>query len=146
RPHHAAAGGARGDGRPVRAPVVGIAASAGGPSALAVVLPGLAGLPAPVLVVQHLDARFADDFLGWMARISALPVEAARTGTLPSPGVVYLAPPDGHHLKLGPDGRLLLDTRPECAHRPSADELFRSIAARAGEGGIGVVLTGIGDD
>ena len=49
-----------------RRPVVAIAASTGGPSALATVLSGLAGLQAPVLVVQHLHADFVAGLVQWM--------------------------------------------------------------------------------
>jgi two-component system chemotaxis response regulator CheB len=124
---------------------VGIAASAGGPSALAAILPRMAGLAAPVLVVQHLDARFAEVFVRWMARVSALPVEPPSTGLALRPGVVYIAVP-GRHLKLAPGRTMVLDAEPASLHRPSADELFLSIAQHAGRAGIGVILTGIGDD
>jgi two-component system chemotaxis response regulator CheB len=127
------------------AAVVGIAASAGGPAALAVILPSIGGLLAPVLVVQHLDERFLEGFLAWMARISALPVVLATDGVLLRPGVVYLAP-HGQHLKLGRGDRTVLDIAPPLLHRPSADQLFLSMAARAGRRGVGVVLTGMGDD
>ena len=126
-------------------PVVGIAASAGGPSALAAILPRMGGLAAPILVVQHMDARFVDVFVRWMARVSALPLEPPRSGAALRPGVVYIAPP-GLHLRLGPGRRLSLDRAPASLHRPSADELFLSIAAHAGRAGVGVVLTGMGDD
>lgn len=126
-------------------PVVGIAASAGGPSALALILPAIGGLAAPVLVVQHLDPRFERDFVRWMARVSALPLEPPRAGAALRPGVVYIAS-HGRHLKLGPGRTVALDRDPQGLHRPSADELFLSIAAHAGRAGVGVILTGMGDD
>jgi two-component system chemotaxis response regulator CheB len=125
--------------------VVGVAASAGGPAALAAILPSVAGLAAPMLIVQHLDSRFVDDFRDWMARVSALPVEIPEDGMMLRPGVVYIATP-GLHLKLGTGRRAVLDTTPVSAHCPSADELFLSMAVHAGRQGVGVVLTGMGDD
>ena len=126
-------------------PVVGVAASAGGPAALAAILPSMAGLAAPVLIVQHLDPRFLDDFRDWMTRVSPLPVEMPEDGMALRPGIVYIAAP-GAHLKLGTGRRAVLDTLPVARHCPSADELFRSMAEHAGRQGIGVVLTGMGDD
>jgi two-component system chemotaxis response regulator CheB len=128
-----------------RLPVVGIAASAGGPAALAAILPDISGLAAPVLVVQHLHPKFVDEFVAWMTRVSALPVEAAVDAARLRPGAVYLALP-GTHLKLAAGRTMTLAQEPASMHRPSADELFRSIARHAGAAGIGIVLTGLGDD
>ncbi|HST63843.1 MAG TPA: chemotaxis protein CheB [Mycobacteriales bacterium] len=128
-----------------RHPVVGLAASTGGPSALATVLAGLGGLRAPVLVVQHLHPDFTSGLVDWLVRVSALPVEVARSGQPAAPGRAYLAP-GGRHLRLGPGGRLELTELPASLHRPSADELFGSLAEQAGAAATGVLLTGMGED
>jgi two-component system, chemotaxis family, protein-glutamate methylesterase/glutaminase len=131
--------------QPELQPVVAIAASTGGPSALATILSGLAGLQAPVLVVQHLHADFVAGLVEWMSRVSALPVETARSHQITRPGTVYLAP-GGTHLRLGANRRLELHESPVTVHRPSANELFKSVADSARAAGIGVLLTGMGDD
>ncbi len=126
-------------------PVVAVGASTGGPSALATLFSGLAGLGAPVLVVQHLHADFTEGLVKWMSRVSALPVEMARNGELARPGRIYVAP-GGLHLRYGSTGRLELAETPVTVHQPSADELFGSVAEHAGSSGIGVLLTGMGED
>jgi two-component system chemotaxis response regulator CheB len=125
--------------------VVAIAASTGGPGALATVLSGLAGLAAPVLVVQHLNPDFTAGLVEWMARASVLPVSLAEHGQTPRPGRVYIAPGETH-LRLSAGFRLDLDPAPKTLHRPSADELLCSVAKNAGAAATGVVLTGMGDD
>jgi len=146
---------------PHAAPPVAVAASTGGPAALAEILPRLGGLAAPVLVVQHLHPQLVDGFVSWMRRVSALPVVVAADGDRPQPGVVYIAPA-GAHLTLVPvlatvpagparavpagGGRLALEPDPPGLHRPSADQLFRSVAATAGGQAVGVLLTGMGED
>jgi two-component system chemotaxis response regulator CheB len=125
--------------------VVAIAASTGGPSVLATVLAGLGGLSAPVLVVQHMHPDFIAGLTEWMLRVSALPVELARDGAVARPGHVYIAP-GGVHLRVTRDLHLELDPAPETIHRPSADELFVSVAEHAGTGATGVLLTGMGED
>jgi len=127
-----------------RRPVVAIAASTGGPSALATILSGLCGLAAPVLVVQHLHPDFTGGLLEWMSRVSALPVETAQDERPTRPGRVYLAP-GGTHLRLGAGMRLELHAEPVSIHRPSADQLFESVAQQ-GRAAVGVLLTGMGDD
>ena len=124
---------------------VAIAASTGGPGALATVLSGLGGLAAPVLVVQHLHPDFVEGLVASLGRVSALPVELARQGSVLRGGVVYIGP-GGTHLKIDGELRIVLDPQPATTHRPSANELFGSVATNAGSGGIGVVLTGMGDD
>jgi two-component system chemotaxis response regulator CheB len=125
-------------------PVVAIAASTGGPSALATILAGLHGLAAPVLVVQHLHPDFTSGLLEWMRRVSGLPVETATAGDIARPGRVYLAP-GGLHLRLRADYRLELTEAPVTIHRPSADQLFESVAQH-GPAATGVLLTGMGED
>jgi two-component system chemotaxis response regulator CheB len=128
-----------------RRPVIAVAASTGGPSAIATLLSGLGGLSAPVLVVQHLHPDFTDGLVAWMSRVSALPVSTAEHLQTLQPGRVYFAP-GGVHLRLTANLRLALDPAPETIHRPSADELFQSVAEHAGSRGVGVLLTGMGED
>ena len=125
-------------------PVVAIAASTGGPAAMATVLEGLTGLKAIVLIVQHLHPDFVDGFVTWMARVSPLPVERAAHGAALVPGKVYIGPGEVH-LRLGPGDHVDLDPEPRTLHRPSADALFSSIAD-AHRPRVGVLLTGMGAD
>jgi two-component system, chemotaxis family, protein-glutamate methylesterase/glutaminase len=125
--------------------VVGIAASTGGPAAVARVLSELAGLPAPVLVVQHIHPSFADGYATWLESASGRPVCMAADGITAEAGLVYVAPGDVH-LRLGPKRSLILDPEPPHLHRPSADVLFQSMAEQAGAAAVGVVLTGMGED
>jgi two-component system chemotaxis response regulator CheB len=135
----------RRDRHPEQHPVVAMAASTGGPAALATLLAGLAGLPAPMLIVQHLHPEFTNRLVEWMARISPLPVTTAEHGQIPRAGCIYVAP-SKMHLRVGPSLRLELGPEPESPHLPSADQLFLSVAEQAGAAAVGVLLTGIGDD
>ena len=125
--------------------LVGIAASAGGPSALATVLGALpADLPACLAIVQHLPKGFAPSFVSFLQSRCALTVRLAEAGLVPRAGTIVLAP-DGHHLELS-DGRFALTTGALVeGHRPSGTVLLRSLA-QYGSSAIGVVLSGIGRD
>ena len=127
--------------------VLGIAASTGGPPALARVLGALpADFPLPVLVVQHMGAAFMDGFAAWLDTVVPLPVSVARDGERAEAGRVYVAPGD-RHLELSARGALrVLDSAPVSGQRPAATVLFRSIARQCGPAGIGVLLTGMGED
>jgi two-component system chemotaxis response regulator CheB len=131
--------------RRTQQPVVALAASTGGPGVLATILSGLGGLSAPVLVVQHLHPDFTRGLFDWLSRESALPVEVAEHDQPALPGHVYLAP-GGVHLRLAANLRLELADSPATIHRPSADQLFLSVAAQAGAAAVGVILTGMGED
>jgi two-component system chemotaxis response regulator CheB len=125
--------------------LVGIAASAGGPSALATVLGALpADLPACLAIVQHLPKGFAPSFVSFLQSRCALTVRLAEAGLAPRAGMVVLAP-DGHHLELS-DGKFALTSGPPVeGHRPSGTVLLRSLA-QYGTSAVGVVLSGIGRD
>jgi two-component system chemotaxis response regulator CheB len=128
------------------ASVIGIASSAGGPAALAEVLGALpTDFALPVLVVQHMAPGFTPGLADWLDDAVAVPVALARAGETLTPGVRIA--PDGAHLLVGPDRRLRLDqVTAATPHRPSGDALLSSLAAVAGRGAVGVVLTGMGRD
>jgi two-component system chemotaxis response regulator CheB len=128
-----------------RRPVIGMAASTGGPHTLATVLGGLGEVAAPVLVVQHIHADFVGGLVRWLAETTGRRTVVAGDGDVPEPGVVHVAPA-GRHLTVAGDGRLALVDGPRTLHMPSANELFLSMAAALGSRAVGVLLTGMGDD
>jgi two-component system, chemotaxis family, protein-glutamate methylesterase/glutaminase len=130
-----------------RPSVIGIAASTGGPPALARVLGALSpDFPVPILLVQHMGAPFMEGFASWLDGLVPLKVAVARDGETALPGGVYVAPGD-RHLEVRPGHVLrLTDDPPIGSQRPAATILFRSIARNAGARGLGIVLTGMGDD
>lgn len=127
--------------------VLGIAASTGGPPALAKVIGALpANFPAPVLVVQHMGAPFMEGFAAWLGSLVSMPVSIARAGELAEPGHVYVAPGD-RHLALRAGGTLMVtEAAPVGGQRPSANVLFQSMAKTVGARAVGVLLTGMGED
>jgi two-component system chemotaxis response regulator CheB len=132
---------------PQQPAVLAIAASTGGPPALAQVLGALpADYPLPVLLVQHMGAAFMEGFASWLDGLVPLKVALAQEGEVPQPGRVYVAPGD-RHLLLSPQGVLRLSVeKPLASQRPSATLLFRSVAIAAGDRALGVLLTGMGED
>ncbi len=127
--------------------LIAIGASAGGPAALAVVLGALPkGLPAGIVVVQHVDARYAPPLAHWLAGQTALPVKGASGGAAPRAGEVLIAVEEGH-LIMNEKGRLAY--REEMAsrlHSPSVDLFFESVARHWDGEACGLVLTGMGRD
>ncbi len=128
-------------------PMVAIGASAGGPAALAKVLASLpANFPAPIIVVQHVDAQFAPGLASWLDFQTALPVRVAQQGEQPKPGVVLLAGTENHLILVGPD-RLGYTAHPrESSYRPSVDVFFRSVDRLWQGDVVAILLTGMGRD
>lgn len=126
--------------------VIGICASAGGPTAVTTVLSALpaARMP-PILLVQHLARGFAQTFAQWLTTETRCTVEVAEDGMPLEAGKIYLAP-DDHHLGYGAGGiaRLSQDL-PIGMFRPSATFLLRSLQS-LGSRALGVVLSGMGSD
>jgi two-component system chemotaxis response regulator CheB len=132
----------------VQAVVVGV--STGGPDALSGLLAALpAGLPVPLLVVQHMPPVFTRLLAERLERGSALTVVEATDGEEVRAGHVYVAP-GGRHLAVarGASGVhvALHDGPPENSCRPAADVLFRSAATAYGPALLALVMTGMGSD
>lgn len=150
RPHPAFAAGAAAEvgptpGAPVQ--VLALAASTGGPPALARLIGDLpVGLPVPVLVVQHMGAAFMEGFAGWLDGQVELPVGLGRDGEPALAGRVYVAPGNRHLALRGGNLLQVLDTPRVGGQKPSATVLFESVATVAGARGVGVLLTGMGED
>lgn len=127
--------------------ILAIAASTGGPAALAHLLARLpAKLPLPVLIAQHIMAGFAAGMAGWLNGLSPLQVKLARDGDPVTPGCVHVSPSE-YHLAVGRDRRLVLsDPAPGDLHRPSCDRLLGSVAEVYGAEAAGIILTGMGSD
>ncbi len=146
--------------------VVVIAASTGGPAALDVVLPALpACFPLPILVVQHMPELFTALLAERLNRGCRLKVREAEEGAPVSAGMISIARGNWHlevvavnphrsswersRWPAGSDPRPVLHLTqgpPENHCRPSANLLFRSVAAVYAGRVLGVVLTGMGSD
>jgi two-component system, chemotaxis family, protein-glutamate methylesterase/glutaminase len=133
-------------GHPGSARAVGIAASTGGPAALARILSTLPGeYRIPILVVQHIAPGFEEGLVRWLQGETRLVVRLAEDGAPIEPGAVLLAR-SGRHLACEA-GRVRLGRGPPVrGFRPSANVLFQTLAAEYGSSAAGLVLTGMGDD
>jgi len=132
------------------AEVIAIGISTGGPNALAELMPYFsADLAVPILIVQHMPPVFTKllaERLDTKARIS---IQEARAGVVVKPGTAWLAPGDYHMTveRIGGEVQLRTHQAPrENSCRPSADVLFRSVAAAYGPGSLAAVMTGMGQD
>lgn len=127
--------------------IVALAASAGGPPALARLLSDLPGAPrVPFVAVQHNSKGWMPALAAWLETTSGRPVKVATEGEVLSAGTLYLAPDSAHlgvdasgHARFGQDG-------PIGGFRPSATYLFDSVGRAYGPHALAVILTGMGTD
>jgi len=129
--------------------IVAIGASTGGTEALAKILTAMPENSPGIVIVQHMPELFTSAFAKWLNSICQIDVKEAEHGDVIMPGKAFIAPGNKHTsvcrlgLRFGirvADGPLV------SRHRPSVDVLFHSVARTVGDGALGVILTGMGDD
>ncbi len=128
-------------------PIIAIGSSTGGPKALAQILSELPiRIKTAIVIVQHVDAKFAIELSGWLSRQTAIPVNLIEENTKPEKNNIYLAASD-NHLVIGNDMRFHYIKEPEdYPFRPSIDVFFRSLKNNWQKKGVAMILTGMGRD
>ncbi|MAS35970.1 MAG: chemotaxis response regulator protein-glutamate methylesterase [Anaerolineaceae bacterium] len=132
------------------AEIVAIGASAGGPSALSVLLHALpSDYRLPIVIAQHMPDEFTAGLARWLEKATSLHVQVADDNLILEPGGIYLAPGAAHLTITRWQNKLLarlVRDRGDYRYRPSVDLLFESVVEACGAASVGVVLTGMGDD
>ncbi|MCP9469101.1 MAG: chemotaxis response regulator protein-glutamate methylesterase [Nitrospira sp.] len=129
--------------------IIAIGSSTGGTEAVKDILTALPSNTPPILITQHMPARFTRTWADRLNDLCRMSVKEAEDGDSVLPGHALIAP-GGCHMVLDRNGarytvRVNQDP-PVNRHRPSVDVLFDSVARYAGRNSIGVILTGMGGD
>jgi chemotaxis response regulator CheB len=129
------------------AEIILIAASTGGPGALATLLSRLGPPRVPVVVAQHMPADQTEAFARHLTVQTGLTACESGAGQLPAAQVVVLRGGSDYRIRRAAGAGFWLSaaTTPGNAFHPSADLLFAS-AAEAGIISMAVVLSGMGED
>ena len=130
--------------------LIAIGSSTGGPEALMQIVSSLdRSIRAPILVAQHMPARFTEKLALRLSSQNTLVALQAQHDTVLESGKIYIAPGD-NHLEVKRTGlylRTVLHQGPkENSCRPAVDVLFRSVAKYCGNRALAIVLTGMGRD
>jgi two-component system chemotaxis response regulator CheB len=126
--------------------VISIAASTGGPAAVAYVLKHIPENTPPILVVQHMQKGMTKLFADGLNQECRLRVKEAEEGDAIQEDLALIAP-GGFHMLVTKNGKINLATSPPVNYvRPSADVMMKSAAKTYASKNIGVILTGMGAD
>ena len=129
--------------------LIGIGASTGGTQALSFLLSRLPEEMPPIVIVQHMPPQFTGAFADHLDQVSLLTVKEACSGDRLKRGLAQIIP-GGKHGQIQKDQQGLFlslnENPPVNHHRPSVDVLFQSLALIVREKGIGILLTGMGED
>lgn len=129
--------------------VIVIGASTGGTGAVYEIIKKLPRNMPPILVVQHMPARFTKMYAERLNKSSLMEVREAKDGDKLYPGIVLIAPGEYHMTVKNIGNELCV----KCfkgekvnGHCPSVDVLFESVAKLVNKKAIGIILTGMGYD
>jgi two-component system, chemotaxis family, protein-glutamate methylesterase/glutaminase len=129
-------------------PVIGIAASTGGPQTIRRLVenPSFKNIYAGFVIVQHMAEGFIRGFCDWLKVYSPVPVEMARNGYPIEPCHIYIAPGE-YHLGFTPSGEFnYIHDPPILGIRPSANVMFTWMAKAYKNRLIAIILSGMGND
>ncbi|WP_299657422.1 chemotaxis protein CheB [uncultured Tateyamaria sp.] len=127
--------------------VIGIAASAGGLEAVSLLAQNLPqDANAFYVVAQHMSPTHKSVLSTLISRETSLPVRELEPETVPERGYIYVTPPNTDVVLEHGILRLRNPSGHAASPKPSADRLFKSIAAERGENCMGIVLSGTGSD
>ena len=128
-------------------PIVVLGASTGGPGVLATILEAIpADFPAPIIIVQHVDSSFTNNFASWLNTQSKLNVRIAKQGERPQIGSVLVAGKSEHLIMTKGEKLSYSELYKELIYKPSVDVLFNSIAKYWQGDIVAALLTGMGKD
>ncbi|MCR5762764.1 MAG: chemotaxis-specific protein-glutamate methyltransferase CheB [Treponema sp.] len=127
-----------------------IGASTGGPAAIQTILSKLKkDFPVPILITQHIDSFFDEQFTKWLNETTDIEVELAKTGTVPQKGHAYIAPANKHLIMRNANNKITIvldDGEPVHFLKPAVDKMFFSVASIYKEKTLAIILTGMGKD
>lgn len=126
-----------------------IVASTGGPLAIQKVLTQIpAHCPMPVLLVQHMPAKFTRSFAARLDQLCKIRVKEAEQGDRLQPGLALLAP-GGMQMEISGASRKTITLREKKVselYAPCADITLSSVARHYPGHTLTVILTGMGAD
>ncbi|MGD6934912.1 MAG: protein-glutamate methylesterase/protein-glutamine glutaminase [Candidatus Bathyarchaeia archaeon] len=126
--------------------IIFIAASTGGPPAIASVLRNLPSDIPPILIVQHMPKGVTKLFADGLNQECKFRVKEAEEGDMIQEGLALIAP-GGFHMVVTKDDKITLSQDPPVNYvRPAADVTMFSLAQVYGSKIVSVVLTGMGSD
>ncbi|WP_108827226.1 CheR family methyltransferase [Ascidiaceihabitans donghaensis] len=126
---------------------VGIAASAGGLEAASLLVQNLPiSANAVYVMAQHMSPTHKSLLTSLISRETKLPVVELKDEITPEPDTIYITPPNLDVMVENGKISLHNPSGHPATPKPSADRLFKSIAADCGDRCVGIVLSGTGTD
>jgi len=135
---------------PASKKIVAIGSSTGGVQVIEEIIQYLKPNHPPIVITQHMPAGFTKSFAERLNTLSPYSdIKEAVDGDKLLPGRILIAPGNLHMevKKSGFSYEIALKDYPRVnSHKPSVNVLFASMAKEVGSQGVGIILTGMGDD